>query len=74
MTTSKDILTQIFKRLDTIEKLLTGNGDSAKGLIVRVDRVEGAQKRHQYFLGAFFGIFCTAVTGIVVSYVTTFFE
>lgn len=59
----------IVERLSKIETLLTGNGDSAKGIIVRLDRVEIAMKRRDVILGAVLGIVGTALASQLASLV-----
>ena len=41
-------LDHIGDAIDRMEKLLTGNGDPAKGLVVRVDRLEQTESRRKW--------------------------
>lgn len=50
----------------TVKELLTGNGTPEKGLIVKVDRLETAQKRHTFILATLFTACATAAAGAVV--------
>lgn len=44
----------------TVKELLTGNGTPEKGIIVRLDRVEVAQKRYKFVIATLFAAFATA--------------
>jgi hypothetical protein len=48
MADHKEQLDRIEAKQDRLEKLLTGNGEPAKGLIVRVDRLEGFAERFRW--------------------------
>lgn len=50
----------------TVKELLTGNGSPEKGIVVRLDRVEVAQKRHRFVIATIFTAFATAAAGAVV--------
>ena len=41
-------LEHVIDTVDKIEKLLTGNGDPSKGLVVRVDRLEQTDSRRRW--------------------------
>lgn len=49
-----------------VKELLTGNGEPAKGLVVKVDRLETAQKRHTYIIATLFGAIATAAASGIV--------
>lgn len=49
-----------------VKELLTGNGTPEKGIIVRLDRVEVAQKRHRFVIATLFTAFATAAASAVV--------
>lgn len=65
-----EMIQLILDKLAVIEKLLSGNGDPSKGIVVRLDRVEGKQRRADWVMGAIMGVVCTATAGVVVDLVS----
>ena len=59
-------LSAVSKRVETMNHLLTGNGDPKSGLIVRFDRLEQCQERRQFQLKA-------AITASITAIVTAIY-
>ena len=52
-----------------LEKLLTGNGEPSKGMVVRVDRLEQAEGRRSFITKTLIGAWVAAVAGSVWAWV-----
>ena len=52
MSHDNALLERMSEDLKFVREILTGNGDPSKGLIVRIDRVEGKIKRADWALKA----------------------
>lgn len=63
--TTKVVLKQISDDVRTIKYLLTGNGESHKGLVVRVDRLEQTEKRRGWTMKATLGAMIVAAVAAV---------
>lgn len=48
----RERVTRMDQNCETLNKILTGNGDPSKGLIIRLDRLEILQVRRTQFFGA----------------------
>ena len=57
---------RVERKLDFLCTLLTGNGDPQKGLVVRVDRLEQAEKRRKWWVGTAVGAAIVAVVNAVM--------
>jgi len=58
-------LDRIEQRVQKIDKLLTGNGDPSKGIIVRLDRLEQTEIKRSRLVGALFlGVLLMVATTI----------
>lgn len=53
------------EKVSLLNKLLTGNGDPEKGVIVRLDRVEQTQGRQRKFIWAIVGAVITQAVSTV---------
>ncbi len=53
------------EKYDVLNKLLTGNGDPEKGLLIRVDRLEQEHKRKEVWIKAAIGASVTAIFGFL---------
>lgn len=56
----------ILEKVDTIGKLITGNGSPEKGIIVRLDRIETKIHRADWIVKTLFFVVATGVCSLVI--------
>ncbi len=66
MAENESQLDRIEGKVDTLCLILTGDGEPQKGLVVRFDRVEQAQKRVRWFLRSVAGACIAAIVVVVI--------
>ena len=61
-------LDRVEKKVDKIHAYLAGNGDPSKGLIVRVDRLEGKQRFRGFVEKTALGAVVVGTIGMLLSW------
>lgn len=59
------LLQLIHDKVEKIEKILTGNGEPEKGMIIRLDRLEVKAKRASWLFATIFGAVVVAAAEAV---------
>jgi len=66
-----DQLTRIEKKIDRLDQLITGGDSPNSGIIVRMDRIEQAEKRRNAWMLAAIGASTTAIVSAAWKWITT---